>query len=123
MNQRNPRDSCFPWVGSLNGSGEKQVSINRLKELSNDKMYCGADSLNTGPKDPMRSACDQHDADYLQSNVDTTISRKEVDKQFLANMKDIIRVTGKWWLYPQAYIYYGIVRVAGRYFWGPDSKF
>lgn len=89
--------------------------------ISRVKMYCGADKLNTGPNDPLVAACNIHDTDYVMSNTSDIQTRKQADLRFWSNMMTIIRVSGKWWLYPQAVVYYGIVRVAGPLFWGPKS--
>lgn len=85
------------------------------------KIYCGADQLNTGPKDPMVGPCTMHDYNYIRSNEDTSLSRKEIDRDFLRDMVEVIRVTGKWYLWPKAVVYYTTVRVFGGLFWGPKS--
>lgn len=128
MNQRNPRDSCFPWVGSLNGYGEKQVSINRLKKLVGipvgpfpDDFVCGAAGIETSKKDPFYAPCAVHDARFVESDTNLTMTRKEADKEFLNNMLDVARITGKWYLVPKAYLYYGIARALGGLFFGPKS--
>lgn len=62
-------------------------------------------------------ACKRHDHNYVLMGAGGGKSRAEVDAELLQDMKTLIKFKGTWWLYPKAYLYYGIARVFGRFYW------
>lgn len=62
-------------------------------------------------------ACKRHDHNYVLMGAGGGLSRAQVDAELLRDMKVLIKHTGRWWLYPKAYLYYGIARGVGWLFW------
>lgn len=77
---------------------------------------CGIKGIST-TNDPFLPACKRHDHNYVLMGSGGGLSRKQVDDELLRDMKVIIEHTGKWWLLPKAYIYYGIARAFGYFYW------
>ena len=76
---------------------------------------CGIKGIVTWTPDGFKAACREHDNAYvLNESGEQPLSRKEVDRQLLvrllANSDTKIKRIG-------AYVYYGISRVFGGFFW------
>lgn len=98
------------------GSGAFKRAMKK-NNSSDDFDGCGITPL-ISPNDSLRAACKRHDERYLFFGPGKRArERASVDKEFLLDMKRIIRSSGKWWLYPKAYLYYGIARVFGGIFY------
>jgi hypothetical protein len=87
---------------------------------SDEEDRCGIGALSTA-NDPFMPACKRHDHAYITWGATETIgvnkSRAQVDAELLRDMKIIIKQKGLWWLYPKAYIYYGVARCVGFLYW------
>lgn len=59
----------------------------------------------------------RHDLQYQLFKNGGNKTRKQVDKEFLQDLKNIIKRKKKYYLYPLAHLLYGAVRVGGGYFW------
>lgn len=94
-----------------------------MKELGiSEDDFCGAPGNTTGLNDSFRFACMMHDKNYsLMKNGDPCL-RKQVDSTFLKNMITIIQHKKAWWLYPKAFIYYALVRIAGWHWWNSKNE-
>ena len=74
----------------------------------------------TSAHDPFVPACAWHDQAYIKgSKEQEEMTRKETDKAFLGWMLDIARSAPKWsrWLGFRAYVFYGITRLVGGWYW------
>lgn len=99
--------------------------LNRLSALWEAEHVldrCGVGFFRTSASDPMTVACTWHDKQYVLKDAgQQTLSRKEVDRRFLYSMVEIAKVQptlkGRTWNYGKAYLYYGIVRAFGGFFW------
>ncbi len=79
--------------------------------------FCGPPGLTTGQGDPFAWQCAKHDHDFVQLKNGDPALLARVDADFLRNMINHIRNTGRWGLYPRALLYYSIVRATGWYWW------
>lgn len=98
----------------------KRTSPLLTRANSDTEDRCGIGVLST-TDDPFIGACRRHDHAYITwgdtNGNGVNKSRKQVDDELLRDMKTIIEQRGMWWLYPKAYIYYGIARAFGGWFW------
>lgn len=95
----------------------------KIKILPEDKIErCGYMWLSSdwlfgmfGKRDPMKEACVLHDKLFDKPDG---LTRKEVDEIFYNAMTALIKERGgKWWMYVQRDVYYGIVRSLGWLAW------
>lgn len=92
----------------------KNTLFNNL--VSDPEDRCGIGLLSTS-NDPFFAACKRHDHNYVLMGAGGGLSRKQVDDELLRDMKVIVQHTGKWWLIPKAYLYYGVARLVGAFYW------
>ena len=89
------------------------------KNSSDDFDGCGISwLLSTNETDPLTPACKRHDSLYVFSGPGRDPKKRAlVDKEFLRDMLAIADHTGSWWLKPRAYLFYGVARLVGGFFW------
>lgn len=77
---------------------------------------CGVSTIwATSEKDPFFEACKIHDSFYSKgSPAQSLMTRKEADKILLNNM---LKVANTPILKAKAYLFYGIVRALGGFYW------
>lgn len=80
---------------------------------------CGPGELfNTGPNDPMNTACNYHDWRFKYDTEHPYLPRKVVDQMFLQLMLDKAAKSNlPFLLKTQAYLYYGLARAVGAFYW------
>ena len=87
---------------------------------NNYEYACGIKPFQTTEVDPFHSACVWHDLAYVEgSDQQLTSSRAEVDSEFLLKMLDL--ASGSRIERIRAYLYYGIARLLGAFFWEGES--
>jgi len=83
---------------------------------SDPEDICGISKWWGLPNSPFSSDCAAHDIEHLKQEAGTqTKSRKQVDREFLANM---LKTAGNSrTLKLRAYLFYGVVRTFGWIYW------
>jgi len=80
---------------------------------------CGISSIiATHEDDPFYQACRRHDNRYLFSGEKRDpVKRREVDRDFFNDMIRIAEARKSRYLKVKAYVYYGVARAFGGWFW------
>jgi hypothetical protein len=94
--------------------------FSRLWRKENEKDRCGAGFLRLPKRHSLTPACKIHDIEYMMARDGNQIkTRRTIDLEFLDNMLFIAdteypRYT-RWFGFAQSYIFYGLVRVVGKF--------